>query len=362
MPDHKDMKKAKFDRVSVTLKIVKVKKLFILCLSVYLTSSCKMQDIYMNVLEPAPVNIPSNIKNAGIIDRSEPTDATKKYDAVEKAVTLEGSKLDSEGTAASIAGLTDELSKNDRFSEIKTLTEVKVKSQGMGLFPPPLDWETVSAICRDNNVDALFSLELFDTDTKISYQLKKSTGSTLLGAITGYEQQADMLTTVKTGWRIYDPAGKNILDEIAITKDLTFSSTGLTPAIAAKALMDRKEAVRQVGNNAGIAFAQRILPYQIRVTREYYVKGTNNFKIAMRKARTGNWDEAGELWMKETTNSSSRIAGRACFNMAIISEIKGSLDVAIEWARKSYEDYNNKQGLNYINILKNRKIASESIQ
>jgi hypothetical protein len=321
-----------------------------------------MQDIYMNVVEPAPVFIPSYIKNAGIINRSEPVDGAKKYDAVEKAVTLEGSKLDEEGTAASMAGLTDELMKNNRFNEVKTLEAVKVKSMGMGQFPPPIDWETVSSICKDNNVDALFSLELFDTDTKVSYQLRKSTGATVLGALTGVEQQADMLTTVKTGWRIYDPSGKNILDEIAITKDLTFSSTGLTPAIALKALTDRKEAVKQVGNNAGIAFAQRILPYEIRVTREYYVKGTNNFKIAMRKARTGNWDEAGDLWLKETSNSSSKIAGRACYNMAIISEIKGSLDVGIEWARKSYEDYNNKQALSYINILKNRKIASEAIQ
>ena len=316
----------------------------------------------MNVLEPAPVNIPEYIKTAGIIDRSEPLDATKKYDQIEKVATLEGSKLDEEGTKASVAGLTDELSRNDRFSEVKAIEAGKAKSPGMGMFPPPLDWETVSAICKDNNVDALFSLELFDTDTKVSYQLKKSTGTTLLGAVTGYEQQADMLTTVKTGWRIYDPSGRNILDEIAITRDLTFHSTGLTPAIALKALTDRKEAVKQVGTNAGMAFARRILPYQIRVTREYYVKGTNNFKIAMRKARTGSWDEAGELWMKETTNSSSKIAGRACYNMAIISEIKGSLDVGLEWARKSYEDYNNKNALHYINILKNRKAASEAIQ
>jgi hypothetical protein len=339
-----------------------VKKLLILSISAFLISSCKMQEIYLNVLEPAPVTVPSYIKSAGVIDRSEPADATKKFDAIEKTVTLEGSKLDKEGTEASVSGLTGELMKNNRFTEIKPLTTVKATSPGMGMFPPPLDWETVTTICKDNNVDALFSLELFDTDTKVSYQLKKSTGKTLLGALTGYEQQADMLTTVKTGWRIYDPAGKNILDEIAITKDLTFSSTGLTPVIAASALIDRKEAVKQVGSNAGIAFAQRILPYEISVTRNYYVKGTDNFKIGMRKARTGNWDDAAGLWMKETSNPSGKIAGRACYNMAIISEIKGSLDVAIEWARKSYEDYNNREALNYVNILKNRQANSRVIQ
>ena len=314
-----------------------------------------MQDIYLTVAEPAPVTIPSYIKSIGIIDRSVPSEGNNKIDALEKVMTLEGKNLDREGTEAAMKGMTDELMRNDRFTAVLPLQPVKTESNGAGVFPPPLSWETVISTCNQNKVDALFSLEIFDTDTKISYQIRKSTGKTLMGALTGVEQQADMLTRVKTGWRIYDPSGKIILDEIAITRDLTFSSTGLTPAIAAAALKDRKEAVKEVGANAGAAFASRILPYKIRVTREYYVKGTNNFKTAMRKARTGNWDEAGELWMKETNNHSAKIAGRACYNMAIISEIKGSLDVALEWGRKSYEDYNNKNALRYINILKNRK-------
>lgn len=339
-----------------------MKKILFLLLSTTLIYSCKMQQLYLNVVEPAPVTLPPYIRNAGIIDRSEPSDATKKIDAIEKVVSLEGSKLDKEGTAASVSGLTDELKKNDRFTEIKSLPTVKVPAPGIGIFPAPLEWETVASICKDNGVDALFSLELFDTDTKVSYQIRKSTGKTLLGALTGIEQQADMLTIVKTGWRVYDPSSHSILDEVAIKRELTFSSTGLTPVIAAQALIDRKEAVKQVGYNAGIAFAQRILPYEIRVTRDYYVKGTNNFKMAMRKARTGNWDQAGELWKKETASSSSKIAGRACYNMAIISEINGNLDIALEWAGKAYEDYNNKQALRYINILKYRKNSTRVLE
>ena len=48
------------------------------------------------------------------------------------------------------------------------------------------------------------------------------------------------------------------------------------------------------------AYAMRILPYRLRVTRDYFVKGTNNFEIAKRKAQTGKWDEAGKLWEIET--------------------------------------------------------------
>ena len=79
-------------------------------------------------------------------------------------------------------------------------------------------------------------------------------------------------------------------------------------------------------------------------------------------ARTGNWKGAEEVWLKETNNTSRKIAGRACYNMAIISEINGDIDKAIEWAKKAYENYNNRLGLTYVNILKNRKINDNILQ
>ena len=91
------------------------------------------------------------------------------------------------------------------------------------------------------------------------------------------------------------------------------------------------------------------------------MKGSSNFKIATRKARTGNWTGAGELWLKETTNRKRKIAGRACYNMAILGEINGDLDAAIQWAQKAYENYNNKLALKYVSLLKNRKASNQRL-
>jgi hypothetical protein len=106
----------------------------------------------------------------------------------------------------------------------------------------------------------------------------------------------------------------------------------------------------------------RLIPYRIRVTRDYYVKGTDNFRTARRKAQTGNWDGAAAIWKKETTNANSTVAGRACYNMAIICEINGELELGINWAKKAYEEYNNKLALNYIRILKNRQANDELLK
>ncbi|HZY24388.1 MAG TPA: DUF6340 family protein, partial [Bacteroidales bacterium] len=82
--------------------------------------SCSTQQLYLNVVEPAPVTLPTYIKSAGIINRSIATDKTKGLDALDKAFSLEGVNLDKEGAMESIRGLSDELMKNTRFNEVKT--------------------------------------------------------------------------------------------------------------------------------------------------------------------------------------------------------------------------------------------------
>ena len=134
---------------------------------------------------------------------------------------------------------------------------------------------------------------------------------------------------------------------------------GINPLKAVEAIMGRKEAVLQSSTTIGSNYSTRVLPYTIRVSRDYYVRGTDKFKTAKRRAQTGNWDGAAELWNEEVDNPKRKIAGRATYNMAIINEINGDLNKAIEWASISYTDYKNKLALSYINVLK-RRIAKNN--
>ncbi|HEY4155902.1 MAG TPA: DUF6340 family protein, partial [Puia sp.] len=281
----------------------------------------------------------------------------------DKALSLEGKDLDKNGALASIEGLSTELQKNGKFNEVKTLNPPGLKTVGLDIFPASLSWDEVEQICRENKMDALFALEVFDTDSKLSYTANPVNMQVpIVGNVPGIEHQANLQTVVKTGWRIYDPSGKNILDEYTMSRQLSFSGRGINPVAAAAAIMNRNEAVKEVANQAGQAYAQRIIPFWIRVNRDYYVRGTDNFVVAKRKAQTGNWDEAAKLWEKETSSNSKKVAGRACYNMAIISEINGDLDAAIKWAQRSYENYNNRLALHYVNILKNRQVNDSIVQ
>jgi Family of unknown function (DUF6340) len=332
----------------------------VLLLSVVICSCSSTNYMSLSVKRAAPVTIPAHIKNVGVVNRSNPTKATKGLDAMDKIFSAEGVNLDKEGSASSLSALILELKRNDRFTEVKTLVRPDLGNNVPSTYPAPLSWDVVDSICKQNELDAIFALELFDTDSRITYAAQPVKVNTPLGKIPAVNQQATMQTMVKTGWRIYDSKGKYILDEFAVASQLQFRGSGINPVMAANALISRKDAVKEVGAKAGEAYAYRVLPYWLRVSRKYYVRGSENFRIARRKAQTRNWDEAGKLWYEETSNSKRKIAGRACYNMAIISEINGDLDESIKWAQKAYEEHRIKLALHYVRILENRKI-NESI-
>ena len=325
-------------------------------------ASCKTNELYINVLQPAPVTLNPAIKKVGIINRSMPTDETKLADIIDKVLSLEGADLDKIGAQESVAGLSEELCNNNRFEVVKLLNDIDFRASRIGILPPPLSWRIVDSLCTVTGLDALFALERYDTDTKLSYSTLPGRKNTPLGLISIIEHQASMETIIKTGWRIYDPADKVLPDEFNFAESLDFSGRGANPLAAVAALTGRKEAVKQASRNAGHSYATRILPYRLRVTRDYFVKGTNNFKIAKRKAQTGKWDEAGKIWESETSNRRPRIAGRACYNMAIINEINGSLADALGWAQKAWEDYKIRLALEYVRILENRQYNSELLK
>lgn len=331
-----------------------MKKLTPLIFILLTFAACKTDLVYISVLDPAPVTLSSSIKNAGILNRSIPTDENTVLTTAHKITSMETMNMIKEGSAAAINGLRDGLVESKAFDEIKLLNTT-LPNPGGGIFLPPISWSDVDQICQSNQVDVLFVLEVFDTDLKVIPGTIPKDLNNPVNIINAVQQPMDMITNVKTGWRIYDSKNKLIMDEFPFANSITYTSSALNISGNMEAILGRKEAVKNLSNKMGYQYADRIRPYWTKVTRDYYVKGSYNFKIAKRKARTGNWNDAAVLWEKETKNSKRKIAGRACYNMAIINEINGNLDTAIQWAQKAYEDYNNKLALRYVNQLKNRK-------
>lgn len=330
--------------------------------ALFFCSCSATNSLTMSVTEPAPVTLSPEIKKVGIIDRSLASEKHKRLDNLDKILSIEGKNLDKDGANEAVTGLFDGLKKNTRFSELKIIDVEGIENPGLGVFPAALPWATLLKVCEENGVDAIFALSYYDTDATIDYKAIQVEISNPLGVkIPGIEHQATLNTQIKLGWRIYDPKNEFILDEYRVDNQVTSRGRGLNPLKAAEAIIGRRELVLRASKNIGQDYALRVVPYRHRVSRIYYVRGTDNFKIGKRRAQTGNWDGAAELWEKELNNPKAKVAGRANYNMAIINEINGNLELAIDYASKAYSDYNDKNALRYLKILRNRVVKNKKL-
>jgi len=337
-----------------------MKKLFYLIICVLaaalMTSCASTNQLTMNAVEPAPVSIASDVQNIGIINRSLPSEGHQTIDQIDKILSVEGKNLDKHGADAAVTALSDELKAEGRFQEIVKIENEAELQKGLGVLPATLNWDQVEELCDKYDVDVIFSLAFYDTDTKVDYKQTTIQYPNSLGVklpIPGHE--VTLKTLIKNGWRVYDPQSKLILDEYFFNENIVAVGSGINPMEAVKTVINRKEAVVEHSKNIGNAYARRIRPFSRRVTRNYFVKGTDNFVVAKRRAQTGDWDSAAELWEQDLAHPDEKVAGRAHYNMAISSEINGNLDQALDYASKSYSDYRNNEALRYLDILRYRQ-------
>ncbi len=338
-----------------------MKKIFpYLIISILLYSCSSTNNLTIRITNPAPINIPGDVKNVGIVNRTNST-VNSTLNKIDEIMTMELLTVDSSASLKLIDGLNDELIKNSRFNNVKNFSPMMLKNSAVGRFSPTLAKNKIVTICNDNNLDALFVLEYFDTDTRVNYSLIPVTTRILGVEVKAMETMASVRTNINAGWRIYNYSGDIIYDEFALKEHAMSTGRGINPLKAINAVTGQKKIVEQVSYNIGKKYALDLLPYSSRVHRIYFVRGTDNFKVGKRLAQIGKWDDAASYWEKETTNPKTKIAGRAYYNMAIINEINGDLDSAIDWAGKSHTLFYNKKALSYLNTLKFRKTKNDEL-
>lgn len=320
-------------------------------------------NLTMGATEPAPVSLRKEITRVGIINRSLPSEGNEQIDKLDRILSAEGMQLDEKGAEAAVSALSDALWRSNKFEEIKILESDPDTRKGSGIFPATLPWETVDRLCRENGVDLIFSLAYYDTDTQVSFKMGSGQLPNEIGLkVSVPMHEATLNTQISNGWRTYDPKTRTIVDEFEYGDQFVSVGKGVNPLKAVEAVSRRNESVLQYSEDMGNAYGLRLYPINHRVTRDYFVRGTDNFVMAKRRAQTGDWDGAAQLWEREVDHPKSKIAGRACYNMAIINEINGNLDAAMEWASRSYTDYGNKDALRYLDVLKYRAAQNKILQ
>lgn len=320
-------------------------------------SGC-MNTYHLRVLRPADITLPKDIMTIAVANRSLAEGGWNMAGSIAEGILSgEGIYQDREGARHTVLGFIDAVSKGPRFKTAHTNKEL-MGGVFVPVFPVPLDWTTVEAICGETKSDALACLEIFDSDVSTTSKVdtvieKKKDKEGKLTEVKKPVYSMSQRVDVTSGWRIYDPKRKTILDEFQSKQSINSEKSGKTPHQAVSGIPNQRSVVDNAGFVAGGGYAYRVSPNWVSVQRHYYNRagGDERMKQAGRKAASGDWDSAAAAWQNVLQNGNKKAKKRASYNMILACEKQGKLDLALEWTQKAYSNYGSGNALNYRNII-----------
>jgi hypothetical protein len=338
-----------------------IKQIVYIALIINVLSSCVTSSVFVNVHRPADITINKGIQNVVVVNRSRPSKNNLVENIFEGLISGEGIGADRKGAEYCVEGLAGMLNNSERFL-LQNEGGIELKGTGTSSFPIPLAWNEVKSICGSYDCDALLVLETFDSDSRVLFGPPVARTRKVKGIkVKELRYPATLIMELESGWRIYDVNKEKIIDENKYVEIKEFNAWGSSTEQAQLNLPSKSIAIKQAGINAGEKYGFRISPIWLKVNRTYYIGKHEDLKDARQYVKSGDWATAIEIWLPLTEDEDLKIANRAAFNMALASEIKGSLKIAIDWAKKARKA-GNKKAYKYINVLSSRLKDEEKLK
>ena len=165
---------------------------------------------------------------------------------------------------------------------------------------------------------------------------------------------------------VYDTDKKQFLAKETLEDTLEWSKNVLNIQTGLKDLPSQEEGVEYAIEELGQLFTRSVAPYWIAVERFFFVPSGKDFKKAADYAEAMQWDEAMKIWTQYAGSTNRKIAGQSAFNMALVCEVNGDYELALEWLTYAEKQYNIREINGYRTILQRRinesKILEEQLQ
>ena len=296
-----------------------------------------------DVMLPAGVSFPAHIKSVAMIDRSVPEDNIGNR--IEKGLTGELFGEDKLATQIVMDGIHSIMANSPTLDFIRTTETLTGGSAIVATFPDPIPWESIDKLCGQYGADAILAIEIFDSDFIM---------------VPGHGQ----MVNVKVGIRMYDPAGKTIIDQYNYTHQSPIRGAGKSIEAVIGSFLDKTAEIRGASYDAGVVYGRRISPSWYRVSRKYYKrsKGDDNLAMGARMMEVNDWGAAKSALQTAVDTGGRKTRGRAAHNLAVVYEIEGDLLEAKSWAQTAWGNYRNKKSRDYLYDLNHRINQNEILQ
>ena len=270
-----------------------------------------------------------------------------------KGFQLSNIVLDSTAADTTIRALAALMFESGRYDVVVPLERNFKRTLSYEILPDTLSLAQVSEICTNFKTDALMVLERFTTKTMADYSAER-----YLDGATGnvYSYNATLDLKYDAFFRIYKPGIKTLVKEIAVSDTIYWESVDNSQ----EGLFSKLPTVKQALINAGIKVAldvdSKLSPIWIPEKRGYFLF-KNKVDQGQKFMNENKYDEAGQYWTEMARSTNKKIRSKAEYNLALISELNGDLDKAIEFGLKSFYSFYRFQTQTYLKKLEARKLA-----
>jgi len=330
-----------------------------LLLALLAFSCVSTRTLVIDIPQPAAGELPETIQSLTLVSQAVDDDYTNlEADSLQNIFYRQRFNLDTviydfQVADTTLKALGELLFESGRYDYVIPEDRFLV-APGTSLLAREIPWEKVAGLCETFQTDAVLSLDHLKTRVITTFDnetfFDPFQGGFNSAARAGMKIQYDAL------FRVYDPSQKKILLRQFMTDTLYWEDAD----VSARSLFSRFTPVKQALTETGIVIALELTD-KIAVRwrperRTYFVKGNPEFRRANRTAMGGNWGAAVEKWKEIAEKAGSKtLKSKAQLNAALGYEILGNIDLAIQWALKSYNTMYRPLTYEYLETLKRRK-------
>jgi len=325
--------------------------------------SCKsyFETLTIENSRPAKEELPADIQSITLMNRSmsdqflnHQEDSLQMY-FYRQGYQLSKIVLDSAAADTTIRALAELLFESGRYDVVIPVDRNISRNLSYEFLPDTLDPEFVSKICTEYNTDALMVLERFSTKVMADYSSEK-TSYTTYGYGTAYYATLDL--KYNAFFRIYKPGKKTLFKQMELIDTIYWESADYTQEALFRKLPSIKQAIINAGIKVALDVDNKLSPTWIPERRGYFLFEKTADK-GQQFMTENNYAEAGKYWSEMAKSTNKKIRSKAEYNLALIHELNGDIDGAIEWGLKSFYSFYRFQTETYLKKLKERK---ETIQ
>jgi hypothetical protein len=212
------------------------------------------------------------------------------------------------------------------------------------------DWQKLDSVARNRDTDIILLLDASDLSVK----------SDLFFNDQGYvEAWKDFF--IANRWVIIDPREQRVIKDDISIDTLSYTETGFFISATQDKLPETEDVIAELSWETGRIFAEKYIPTWQDRSRLYYHLPNQGYEKAINALLNNDLETAARIFKNYAEHQNDRISALSKYNMAVVCELQGEYDLALQWLRDSYQTkkYNTTQ--EYIRILKERIEENKSM-